>query len=405
MYQRSSVQPNINNNGNNQGSVAPTLQHPKPVPPPFAMPASPPIPDSPSAQSNSNPFTPHQHPHHQQQRTAIIRPSSSSSSSPDYQRFTSPPSAVTQLVDQTFYQSNLDQSYNNTFSSNSHGTNNSQHQQPVWSTNNVNPNGTGNINFQSPFGVNDVTTQMGIQFGQSAMRAGSDYVEKNLIRYLPLSHLKHSFNVSNLYVFNKIKLVLFPWRHKPWSRLVRRSEVSGQIEGYKPPREDINCPDTYIPVMALMTYILLSGAVAGSKGRFDPELLSIAASQALGIIFLEFCCIKLGCYLLNVSGDGAVIDLLSYSGYKFVGIIVNVLASSVGLKSSICWVVFIYVFCSNAFFLLRSLRYVILPDPAGQSFGSNSTSTVSSSQKSRRIQFLFAISVSQFGSMWLLSRV
>jgi hypothetical protein len=33
--------------------------------------------------------------------------------------------------------------------------------------------------------------------------------------------------------------------------------------------------------MALMTYILLSGAVAGSKGRFDPELLSIAASQGI----------------------------------------------------------------------------------------------------------------------------
>lgn len=40
---------------------------------------------------------------------------------------------------------------------------------------------------------------------------------------------------------------------------------------------------------------------------------------ALGVIFLEFCCIKLGCYLLNIQGDGAVIDLVAYSGYKFVG--------------------------------------------------------------------------------------
>ena len=158
-------------------------------------------------------------------------------------------------------------------------------------------------------------------------------------------------------------------------------------------------------VMALMTYILLSGAVAGSKGRFDPELLSIAASQALGIIFLEFCCIKLGCYLLNIQGDGAVIDLVAYSGYKFVGIIVSLLASLAGLRSSICWAIFVYVFAANAFFLLRSLRYVILPDPSGQSFGSATTSTVNSTQKSRRIQFLFAISVSQLASMWLLSRV
>lgn len=34
-------------------------------------------------------------------------------------------------------------------------------------------------------------------------------------------------------------------------------------------------------VMAFTTYILLSGAVAGSKGRFDPELLSISASQGM----------------------------------------------------------------------------------------------------------------------------
>lgn len=48
---------------------------------------------------------------------------------------------------------------------------------------------------------------------------------------------------------------------------------------------------------------------------------------------------------------------------------------------------------------------MILPDPSGQAFGTASTSTVNAGQKSKRIQFLFAISVSQLASMWLLSRV
>ena len=62
-----------------------------------------------------------------------------------------------------------------------------------------------------------------------------------------MSMLKHHFNVSNSYVIKKLQIVLFPWRHKPWSRRVRRLE-NGQSE-WSPPREDINSPDLYIPGM------------------------------------------------------------------------------------------------------------------------------------------------------------
>ena len=57
--------------------------------------------------------------------------------------------------------------------------------------------------------------------------------------------LKHHFNVSNSYVLSKLRILLFPWRHKPWSRNVRRLE-NGQSE-WAPPREDLNSPDLYIP--------------------------------------------------------------------------------------------------------------------------------------------------------------
>lgn len=43
----------------------------------------------------------------------------------------------------------------------------------------------------------------------------------------------------------KLKLILFPWSHKPWVRRVRRSD-NGQSE-WQPPRDDINSPDLYIP--------------------------------------------------------------------------------------------------------------------------------------------------------------
>lgn len=95
--------------------------------------------------------------------------------------------------------------------------------------------------------MNDATAQMGMQFGSHALSAGQAYLDKNFTRLLPLAHLKHSFNVSNGYVVNKLRLLLWPWRHRPWSRGVVRSETTGVAEGWKPPREDVNCPDLYIP--------------------------------------------------------------------------------------------------------------------------------------------------------------
>jgi hypothetical protein len=37
--------------------------------------------------------------------------------------------------------------------------------------------------------------------------------------------------------------------------------------GYQPPRDDINAPDMYIPVMALVTYVLLVGISLGTSSK------------------------------------------------------------------------------------------------------------------------------------------
>ena len=74
-----------------------------------------------------------------------------------------------------------------------------------------------------------------------------------------MSLVKHHFNVSNSYVLHKLRILVFPWRHRPWSRKVKRSEANGQNEGWQAPREDINSPDLYIPGELL--------SVCGVKGR------------------------------------------------------------------------------------------------------------------------------------------
>jgi len=270
--------------------------------------------------------------------------------------------------------------------------------------------------------MTDPTAQMGFQVGKTAMMAGQEYVEHNFNRYVSIPALKHYFNVSNSYVLRKLALVLFPWRHKPWSR--QQARISGGVTGpdgqitqqhyasvFLPPREDLNSPDMYIPTMAFVTYILLCTVIAGLRGSFHPELLGSITTTALAVVIFEILCLKIAMYILSISNDSQLLDLVAYSGYKFVGIIVTLLAAGIlsplrGTGSWVGWTVFIYTFLANAFFLLRSLKYVLLPDSSSDhSIRAGSMQTVARSQRNRRTQFLFVYSyVIQFVFMWILSR-
>ena len=113
----------------------------------------------------------------------------------------------------------------------------------------------------------------------------------------------------------------------------------------------------YIPVMAIVTYVLLSAVLAGLRGNFDPGLLGSMATTALAVIIFEILCLKVAMYILSISNDSQLLDLVAYSGYKFVGIIVTLVCSEVltpgkGTSGWVGWVVFIYTFSANAFFLV-----------------------------------------------------
>lgn len=112
--------------------------------------------------------------------------------------------------------------------------------------------------------------------------------------------------------------------------------------------------------MAFVTYILLSTTIAGLRGAFQPELLGYTASTAFAILFFEILCLKLGTYLLSISNESQLLDLVAYSGYKFVGIIVSVALGEIfsggkGTGGWAGWLVFIYAFLANAFFLVSSI--------------------------------------------------
>ena len=122
--------------------------------------------------------------------------------------------------------------------------------------------------------------------------------------------------------------------------------------------------------MGFVTYILLSALLAGLRGAFSPDLFGLTATTAFFLVVLEILGLKAGCYFLNISNESQWLDLVAYSGYKFVGIIVTTVVAELfnaggGTGGWAGWIVFAYTFSALAFFLVRTsygdvMRFIIL---------------------------------------------
>nr|XP_041568458.1 protein YIF1B isoform X4 [Taeniopygia guttata] len=131
------------------------------------------------------------------------------------------------------------------------------------------------------------------------------------------------------------------------------------------PRFDVNAPDLYIPAMAFLTYILLAGLALGTQNRFSPDSLGLVASSALAWLLLEVLSVLLSLYLVTVSTDLTPIDLLAFAGYKYVGMIVGLLAGLLlgraGYYAALSWC------CLSSFiFTIRTLRLKLLWDASAE---------------------------------------
>ncbi|KAF7324841.1 WD-REPEATS-REGION domain-containing protein [Mycena kentingensis (nom. inval.)] len=254
------------------------------------------------------------------------------------------------------------------------------------------------------WGMNDATAQFGMQLGQSAVAAGQEYVQRTWGGVFPNARVKPHFNVSNSYVLHKLRILLFPWTHKHWGRKSHRTET-GQTE-WLAPREDVNSPDLYIPLMALVTYILLCALDSGVHARFHPQVLGESATRAIMVVILDFLFLQLGCYFLNVQSTSQSIDVIAYGGYKFVGVIIIILAGFLQIGGVLGWIAYVYFITANAFFLMRSLRSLILPDAASRAASADPYATAPSApQRRRRIAFLLVEAASQVVWMGFLAKL
>jgi len=204
---------------------------------------------------------------------------------------------------------------------------------------------------------------------------------------------KYYFAVTNGYVLRKLLLVLFPFRHRSWRR---RQLVGDDGDGapgeFLPPREDVNAPDLYIPVMAFVTYVLLVAFVHGTQARFRPDLMASTGTLGVVVLGLEVLAIKLCLYLVNAR-PVAWLDIVAFRGYKFVGVVLAMMAGF--LHRHLYSVVLMGSAFSMGLFLMRSHRGVVLSrgddvDDEGGGVGV------------RRNYFLLGLLVLQFPIYWAL---
>ncbi|KAK9497862.1 hypothetical protein O3M35_003773 [Rhynocoris fuscipes] len=247
----------------------------------------------------------------------------------------------------------------------------------------------------SSFPANPLMADLAFRYGSNFVDSGKEIVDKELNKYVSISRIKSYFDVDTKYAAKKLFIIIFPFANQTW--------LPKNIGGAPNPREDINSPDLYIPLMAYLTYVLLAGLVIGMKSEFRPEVLGILASQALACILVEVIVELITIFITNLQTHFCTYDLLAFSGYKFIGLTI-ILALRWLFDKTGYYIALIYCGLALSFFLIRTLKWRMINESVAyeqQVNGDQSLRVVH--QGKRRLYLLITIAFSQPLLLWWLS--
>jgi hypothetical protein len=161
---------------------------------------------------------------------------------------------------------------------------------------------------------------------------------------------------------------------------------------YALPHSDGNAPDLYIPLMSFITYVLLCAMVYGNAGQFSPQVLPQVATLCFACQIAEVLTIRFGIYLLQA--PVAMLDLLSYTGYKYLGLCINMLAGMAlnhfGMGKEAYYIFFVYTGMAASWFMLKTLA--------------NNIPIVEASAGPKREMMVLAFAASQGVVMYVVGR-
>ena len=128
------------------------------------------------------------------------------------------------------------------------------------------------------------------------------------------------------------------------------------------PVDDSNAPDLYIPCMSMITYVLLCALCYGNAGQFDPEVIPDVCTKCFLANLVEVVIIRVGFYFMQT--DVPFLDLMAYTGYKYLGLCINMLA---GLTGSVLgvggatayYVCFAWTSLASAYLMLKIMSHTV----------------------------------------------
>jgi hypothetical protein len=94
----------------------------------------------------------------------------------------------------------------------------------------------------------------------------------------------------------------------------------------------------------------------GTVNEFTPDLLVSIAMKGIFVCLFEVGLAKLGFYLLNVGNNISFLELAAYSGYKYIGVIITILASCLLGGNLVYYPTLIILSLCFVTFMLKSLR-------------------------------------------------
>jgi hypothetical protein len=161
---------------------------------------------------------------------------------------------------------------------------------------------------------------------------------------------------------------------------------------YDLPVHDENAPDLYLPTMSLITYVLLCALIYGTAGKFNPEVIPDVTTRCFATQILEVLLIRFGFYAMQA--PVAVLDLFSYTGYKYAGLCLNVLVALAvghfGLGVTGYYVAFCWTASAASYFMLKTMA--------------NNIPGVTAATGPKREVMVLAFAASQFATMWFVSQ-
>jgi hypothetical protein len=161
---------------------------------------------------------------------------------------------------------------------------------------------------------------------------------------------------------------------------------------YALPHSDENAPDLYLPVMSLITYSLLAALCYGTAGKFNPEVIADVTSKCFLTQILEVALIRFGFYTMQVSV--AILDLICYTGYKYLGLTINMLfglgLGHLGYGTVGFYVTFLWTASAAFYFMLKTMTFSIPEETAATG--------------PKRSFMVLGFAASQVATMWFVSQ-